>query len=140
MKSKPVVPPIYMSATYKFDTSDDLIDVVQNRTGFIYSRWDNPTVMEVEKTLASMEGYDHALGFGSGMAAITNSIMAFTNQESRIIAIREVYGGTHEFLFSFLPTLGIDIITKKLRWSTTPVCLLIRIMTLQKGKCAVSAE
>ena len=110
MKSKPVVPPIYMSATYKFDTSDDLIDVVQNRTGFIYSRWDNPTVMEVEKTLASMEGYDHALGFGSGMAAITNSIMAFTNQESRIIAIREVYGGTHEFLFSFLPTLGIDII------------------------------
>jgi len=110
MKSKPVIPPIYMTATYKFDNSDDLIDVVQNRTGFIYSRWDNPTVMEVEKTLASIEGYDDAIGFGSGMAAITHSIMAFTNQESRIIAMREVYGGTHEFLFSFLPTFGIDVI------------------------------
>lgn len=109
MKSKPVIPPIYMTATYKFDTSDDLIDVVQNRSGFIYSRWDNPTVMEVEKKLASLEGYDHAIGFGSGMAAITNTILTFTQKQSRIIGLREVYGGTHEFLFSFLPTLGIDV-------------------------------
>ncbi len=109
MKSKPVVHPIYMTATYKFDTSDDLIDVVQNRSGFIYSRWDNPTVVEAEKKLAALEGYDHAVGFGSGMAAITNSILAFTQKESRIIGMREVYGGTHEFLFTFLPTLGIDV-------------------------------
>ena len=31
MKGKPVIPPVYLTATYKFDKSDDLIDVVQNR-------------------------------------------------------------------------------------------------------------
>ena len=44
MKGKPVVSPVHLTATYKFDNSDDLIDVVQKRKGFIYSRWDNPSV------------------------------------------------------------------------------------------------
>ena len=70
MKGKPVIPPVYLTATYQFDKSDDLIDVVQNRSGYLYSRWDNPSVMEVEQMLAELEGYDRALGFGSGMAAI----------------------------------------------------------------------
>ena len=60
MKGKPVIDPVYMTATYKFDQSDDLIDVVQNRSGYIYSRWDNPSVVAVEKELARLEGYDHA--------------------------------------------------------------------------------
>ena len=62
MKGKPVIPPIYMTATYKFENSDDLIDVVQSREGYIYSRWDNPSVVEVETALASLEGFDRALG------------------------------------------------------------------------------
>ena len=73
MKGKPVIPPVYLTATYQFDESDDLIDVVQNRSGFLYSRWDNPSVVEVENTFAELEGYDHALGFSSGMAAITTT-------------------------------------------------------------------
>ena len=72
MKGKPVIYPVHLTATYKFDESDDMIDVVQNRSGYLYSRWDNPSVVEVEKELALIEGYDKALGFGSGMAAITN--------------------------------------------------------------------
>ena len=56
MKGKPVVDPVYMTATYKFDTSDDLIDVVQNRSGYIYSRWDNPSVAAAEAELAKLEG------------------------------------------------------------------------------------
>lgn len=108
MKGKPIIPPVHLSATYKFDNSDDLIDVVQNRSGYIYSRWDNPSVIEVEKTLAAMEGYDHALGFGSGMAAITTSILANINAGSRIIATQEVYGGTYEFFNDILPKLNVD--------------------------------
>jgi hypothetical protein len=53
VKGKPVIPPVYMTATYKFDNSDDLIDVVQNHSGYIYSRWDNPSVVEVENALAN---------------------------------------------------------------------------------------
>ena len=110
MKGKPIIPPVCFSATYEFECSDDLIDVVQNRTGFIYSRWDNPTVCESEKMIANLEGYDNAVAFGSGMAAITTSILAFLDKNSRVITIRETYGGTFAFINRFLPRLGIETI------------------------------
>ena len=110
MKGKPVIPPLYLTATYQFDKSDDLIDVVQNRSGYIYSRWDNPSVMEVEETLAELEGYDRSLGFGSGMAAITTAIMANIQAGSRIVAMQELYGGTFEFLNDVLPKLDVQTV------------------------------
>ncbi len=107
MKGKPVISPVYLTATYQFDSSDDLIDVVQNHDGYIYSRWDNPSVVEVEQELAKIEGYDKGIGFSSGMAAITTAIMAFTQAGSKIVATREIYGGTFEFLNDVLPALNI---------------------------------
>jgi len=108
MKSVPLVPPVYLTATYKFKNSDDLIDVVQNHSGHIYSRWDNPTVQEVEDVLAQLEAYACALAFGSGMAAITTSIFAFLDKGSRVVYQREVYGGTHEFFHDYLPRIGLE--------------------------------
>ena len=107
MKGKPVIPPVHLTATFKFDNSDDLIDVVQNRSGYLYSRWDNPSVVEAEKELAAMEGYDRALGFGSGMAAITTALMANLISGSRVIATREIYGGTFELLNDILSKLNV---------------------------------
>jgi cystathionine gamma-synthase len=107
MKGKPVIAPVHLTATYKFDNTDDLIDVVQNRSGYIYSRWDNPSVVEVEKTMAALEGYDRALGFGSGMAAITTAIMAHVKSDSRVISTREIYGGTFELLNDVLAKFNV---------------------------------
>jgi cystathionine gamma-synthase len=110
LKGKPVIPPVHLTATYKFDNSDDLIDVVQNRNGYLYSRWDNPSVMELESTMAAMEGYDKALGFGSGMAAITTAITANISAGKRIIATQELYGATYEFLDQVLPKLEVETV------------------------------
>jgi cystathionine gamma-synthase len=110
MKGKPVVPPVYQTATYYFNTSDDMIDVVQNRSGYIYSRWDNPSVRHVEDKLAELEAYDHALGFSSGMAAITTAIMSHVKTGDRIVSIRESYGGTFELLNKLLPGYGVQTV------------------------------
>ena len=110
MKGKPVIPPVHLTATFKFEKSDDLIDVVQNRSGYIYSRWDNPSVVEAENVLAQMEGYDRALGFGSGMAAITTAIMANIKAGSRVVATQEIYGATFELLNNVLPKLNIETV------------------------------
>jgi len=110
MKGKPVIPPVHLTATYKFDQSDDLIDVVQNHSGYLYSRWDNPSVVEVERKLAALEGYERALGFGSGMAAITTALLASTKSGSRIIASRQLYGATFELLNDVLPKLHIETV------------------------------
>jgi cystathionine gamma-synthase len=98
-----------MTATYQFDSSDDLIDVVQNRSGYIYSRWDNPSVVEVENALASLEGYDHALGFSSGMAAITTAVLSLVHSGGRIVTTREIYGGTFELMNAVLPEFGVAV-------------------------------
>lgn len=110
MKGKPIIPPIVFSATYEFDSTDDLVDVVQNRSGYIYSRWDNPTVCESEKMIAKIEGYENAVGFSSGMSAITTSILSFIDKNSRVLTIRETYGGTFAFINRLLPRLGIETI------------------------------
>jgi len=112
VKGKPVIPPVHLSATYKFENSDELIDVVQNHSGYIYSRWDNPSVVSVEEALARLEGYDRALGFGSGMAAITTALMAHIQSGSRVIATREIYGATFEFLNDILPQLNVATVFK----------------------------
>lgn len=108
MKGKPVIAPVHLTATFSFDNTDDLIDVVQNRSGYLYSRWDNPSVVEAEIALAGMEGYDRALGFGSGMAAITTAIMANIRAGQRIVATRELYGATFELINDILPKLNIE--------------------------------
>jgi len=108
MKGKPVIAPIYQTATYYFDKSDDMIDVVQNRSGYIYSRWDNPSVRDTEDSLAALEGYGHALGFGSGMAAITTAVIPHVKAGDRIVAIRETYGGTFELLNTVLPAFNVQ--------------------------------
>jgi cystathionine gamma-synthase len=110
VKSKPVIYPVHLTATYKFEQSDDLIDVVQNRSGYLYSRWDNPSVVEVENELAALEGYDKALGFGSGMAAITTALAAHIRAGSRIVATRQLYGATFEFLNDVLPKLHVETV------------------------------
>lgn len=110
MKGKPVIYPVHLTATYKFRHTDDLIDVVQNRSGYLYSRWDNPSVVEVEDVLASLEGYEKALGFASGMAAITTALIAHIKAGSRILATRQLYGATFEFLSDVLPKLHVDTV------------------------------
>jgi len=110
VKGKPVVPPVHLTATFQFDKSKDMIDVVQTGGGFLYSRWDNPSVVETEKAMARLEGYERALGFASGMAAITTAILACLRGGDRIIATREVYGATFEFLGEVLAGLNIEAV------------------------------
>jgi cystathionine gamma-synthase len=110
VKGKPVIYPVHLTATYQFDTSDELIDVVQKHEGYLYSRWDNPSVVAAEAQLATLEGADRALGFGSGMAAITTALMAHIEAGCRIVSTRQLYGATFEFLNDVLPGLNVETV------------------------------
>jgi cystathionine gamma-synthase len=108
MIGKPAITPAYMTATYKFKTSDELIDVVQNHKGYIYSRWDNPSVVEVEEVVAKLEGFDHGVGFSSGMAAISTSILSHIKAGSRIVSTQEIYGATYELFNDILSEFNVE--------------------------------
>ena len=108
MNGEPITPPVVLSATYAFATSADLIDVVRNRSGYIYSRWDNPTVREAERALAIIEGYPEAVAFSSGMAATTTTLLGVLSPGDKLIVIA-TYGETVRFITDFLPRMGVNV-------------------------------
>jgi methionine-gamma-lyase len=74
----------------------------------VYGRLYNPTVARFEEALASLEACDCAVAFGSGMAAVTATLLAMRSGGwSHVVAVRPLYGGTDHLLASGL--LGIDV-------------------------------
>jgi len=99
--------PIYDTTTFTFDTTQEVLDVVEGRkVGSLYTRYGlNPSIFALEETLAGLEGAEMAWVFCSGMAAETALFLAHGRQG--IIGIGDAYGGTMELLGSQLPELGI---------------------------------
>ncbi len=76
---------------------------------YVYSRWRNPTTEALEAKVARLEGTEAALGFASGMAAITTALMAVVGRGDHLLAQRELYGATFEFLTRRLPGFGVEV-------------------------------
>lgn len=105
-----VVPPIYQTSLFTFDNYADMADTFAGRsTRPIYSRGNNPTVMEFESRIAALEGAEAARGFSSGMAAISSTVLAFVGTGQRIVAIRNCYGDAYRLFERLLPHLGIKV-------------------------------
>ena len=73
----------------------------------VYARLYNPTVARYEQALAQLEGAEEAVAFGSGMAAVTASLMAAKQRGNHIVAVRPLYGGTDHLLASGM--LGLEV-------------------------------
>jgi methionine-gamma-lyase len=101
--------PIYQTATYRFDTSEDYAETVAFRKpGYTYTRgYGNPTVEAFEAQVASLEGTETAFGFASGMAAIHTVITSQVESGDRIVAGRQLYGGAHALFTKVLPRFGV---------------------------------
>jgi len=98
-----VVPPIYLSSLFTFDSWDDIDDAFSDRRKRpIYSRVSNPTVRIVEQKIASLAGGEDARLFGSGMAAISASVMHFCSAGDHAICIKNVYGPANNLLHRYL--------------------------------------
>ncbi len=97
-----VVTPIFESATFEY-----LKGPVDKR--YVYTRWRNPTTEALERKAALLEGTEKALAFSSGMAAITTSLTSLLGKGDHLLAQRELYGATFEFLTRKLPGYGVEV-------------------------------
>jgi cystathionine beta-lyase/cystathionine gamma-synthase len=102
-----IVAPIFETATFGFTKAEEVPRAVAGERGYVYSRWDNPTVVRLEKKLAAFEKGDGGVAFSSGMAAISTSVLTLLGNGDHIVGIRDLYGGTFALLSSFLPRFGI---------------------------------
>ena len=100
--------PIYETSTFGFSKAERVPKVVGGEPGYVYSRWDNPTVVTLEKKLAALEHGGDGAGFSSGMAAISTSIFSFLKKGSHVLGIRDLYGGTYALIHDILPEIGFS--------------------------------
>lgn len=74
----------------------------------IYGRVGNPTVERFERALAELEGFEHAVSFASGMAAVSACLLSAVAQGKRhVVAVRPLYGCSDHLLESGL--LGTEV-------------------------------
>ncbi len=70
---------------------------------YLYGRSFSPTVRQLGKTLAALEGTEAAYACASGMSAISAALLNVCNAGDHIVASNAVYGGTFALLKDFLP-------------------------------------
>jgi methionine-gamma-lyase len=100
---------IEASTTFTAMHPDILADMFHGEKGpdkggcYLYGRHFNPTVYNLSRQLASLEGTEAAYCTASGMAAIAGTLFGLCDHGDHIISSNTVYGGTYALLHDFLP-------------------------------------
>jgi cystathionine beta-lyase/cystathionine gamma-synthase len=114
LDSEPLALPVIRASTFAFETAQEYADVLGGRQpGFSYTRIDNPTTATFAAAVAALEGFavdDDIVGeaFGSGMAAITATLLALTSAGAHVVAPAACYGGTFALLHGVLARFGVE--------------------------------
>jgi cystathionine beta-lyase/cystathionine gamma-synthase len=94
--------PIFQSSTYEYADQTSYHDLR-------YIRLNNtPNHIALHKKLAALEGAEGALVAGSGMAAISATLLTILSSGDHFLAQECLYGGTHDFITKDLPCFGIS--------------------------------
>ncbi|KFN02305.1 methionine gamma-lyase [Bacillus clarus] len=94
-----LTPPLFQTSTFTFETAEQgEASFAGKDPSYIYSRLGNPTVKLFEERMAALEGGEAALAFGSGMAAISATLIACLRAGNHIICSNGLYGCTYGFL------------------------------------------
>jgi methionine-gamma-lyase len=102
-------PPIFQSTNYLYQDVESGTDIlVGNKPGYIYSRYTNPTVEVLNRVVADIEGGDACLSFGSGLSAISASILSYCGPGDHIVASSLIYGGSYHLMQEQMAHLGIE--------------------------------
>lgn len=104
----PLTTPIAQTSTFVFASSAEMCRYLEGEQDlFIYTRYANPTVRELEERLAALEEAEAALALASGMAAASTGLLSLVRAGDEVLASSSLYGGTTRLLRELLPSLGI---------------------------------
>src|SRR6202140_374145 len=106
--NRPLVAPIYQSVKFTFDDVGETLRTLRGeREGFFYSRNSNPTLRQLELTLARMQGREDCLLVGSGVASIAATLLSLCKQGDHVLAFIESYGPTRYIVQHILAKYGV---------------------------------
>lgn len=105
----PLLPPIYQNSTFQFNNAEECAAAfIDEDSGYVYTRWGNPTQDVLEKKLATLEGGEAALATASGMGAISSALLAALSDGGHVVAMETLYSATFNILNEVLPRMGIE--------------------------------
>ncbi|GHV49155.1 cystathionine gamma-synthase [Bacteroidia bacterium] len=103
-------PNLVMSTTFTVDADTGFsVEGLEENDPWIYTRWGNPTVRQLEEKLAVLEGAGTAVAFASGMGAITALLLHVLKAGDHAIVSDVAYAALSEITNEMVPALGIGI-------------------------------
>lgn len=108
--TRDLVPPLHMTSTYIFDDADHgarLFAGDFEENDFLYTRDNNPTIDQLQKKMARLEGGKGAIATASGMAAIFIAAISLLKPGDNFVSCSTLYGGTYAFFTQKLSKLDM---------------------------------
>ena len=131
-----VATPIQLSTTFEREADGTY------RSGYVYSRSNNPNRRALEEAMAALEGGSDAAAFGSGLGA-ASSVFQSLRAGDHVVAATQTYHGTAKLLRDLFVPWGLDIVFvdmtdlaavraavrtgTKLVWAETPSNPLLKV-------------
>lgn len=108
--SRASAPNIVMSTTFLTDADAGFsVEEMDEDAAWIYTRWGNPTIHQLEEKVAALENGETAIAFGSGMAAISALLFHFLQAGDHAVISDVAYAAMAEMTNEMIPKLNISI-------------------------------
>jgi cystathionine beta-lyase/cystathionine gamma-synthase len=106
--NRPLVGPIYQSVKFTLGSvAETKRQWTGQRDGFSYSRVSNPTLRQLELALADLQGREGCLLTGSGVAAISMTLLSLLKAGDHVVFFAETYQPTRAILQRILQRYGV---------------------------------
>ena len=105
----PLLPPIYQNSTFQFQSASECASAfIDEESGYVYTRWGNPTQKLLEQKIAALEGGEAALATASGMGAISIALLTALADGGHVVAMETLYSASFHLLNEDLPQMGVE--------------------------------
>jgi methionine-gamma-lyase len=103
-------PNIVMSTTFVVEADTGFsVEGMDENDAWVYTRWGNPTIRQLEEKLAAIEGAETAVAFASGMGAIVALLFHLLKSGDHAVISDVAYAALSEITNEMIPDLGIEI-------------------------------
>jgi methionine-gamma-lyase len=101
--------PLVLSSAFAFDSAEEAARAFQGEgDAYIYGRWANPSVEQLEAKVAELEGAEAAVATASGMAAVSGALLSVLRAGDHLVAPLAFYAESARLMRERLPAFGIE--------------------------------
>jgi len=102
--------PLYESVAFGFDSAEQIEATFKGEyTAHTYSRASSPTVEYFEQKLKALTGSHGVMAVSSGMAAISNTVLAVLKAGENFISGNQLFGHTYSLFQQTLAEFGVEV-------------------------------